>query len=142
MSVMYEAIHVSAPAVMPARVRVEVIGRALRIGGAHYNVGERLKLDPTNPQHQQVLDAPGWVRRLDVVGVPVTDGAGKVALEEVVLTLKVETPKVAEMPVETSKAAEIPKAETPKTNVAVASAPAVPHEHKMIDRPTRRVQKP
>lgn len=101
------------------RVRAEVVGRPLRLGGAHLNVGERIVLDPTNPQHRQVLDAPGWVRRLDAVGIPVTSNAGKITVEEVVRTT-------------------IPEVET---NVAVAIAPAEPPEHKMIAHTLRRTRK-
>lgn len=99
----------------PRRVRAEVTGRPLRIGGAHFNVGERIVLDPTNPQHRQVLDAPGWVRRLDPIGPPVASNSGKITTEEVVPVVE--------------------------TNVAVAIAPAAPHEHRMIEQPQRREKK-
>lgn len=47
------------------RVAAEVIGRPLVLpGGARYNVGERIMLDPNDEQHREVIDN-GWVRRLD-----------------------------------------------------------------------------
>lgn len=45
-------------------VAATVTGRPLQLGGARYNVGERVLLDPLNPQHRQVLDE-GWVTRHD-----------------------------------------------------------------------------
>lgn len=46
------------------RVLVEVVDRPLDLRGPIYHVGERLFLDTNNPQHREVLDTPGWVRRL------------------------------------------------------------------------------
>ena len=40
---------------------VEVVGRDLNLRGPRYRVGERLFLDPTNPQHREAIDN-GWVR--------------------------------------------------------------------------------
>ena len=51
------------------KVAVQVTGHPLQIGGARYNVGERLWLDPTNEQHREIIDH-GWVRRLDEPGPP------------------------------------------------------------------------
>jgi len=44
------------------------------LGGARFNLGERLLLDPHNEQHREVLDS-GWVRRLDAVALPAVTAA-------------------------------------------------------------------
>lgn len=46
------------------RVLVEVTGRSLDLRGPIYHVGERLFLDTDDSRHRQVLDTPGWVRRV------------------------------------------------------------------------------
>ena len=47
------------------RVLVEVIDRPLSLRGPIVYVGERLWLETEDPKHRAVLDAPGWVRRVE-----------------------------------------------------------------------------
>lgn len=47
------------------RVLVEVIDRPLSLRGPIYHVGERLFLDTDIPAQRQVLEARGWVRRVE-----------------------------------------------------------------------------
>lgn len=47
------------------RVLVEVIDKSLSLRGPIVHVGERLWLETEDPKHRAVLDAPGWVRRIE-----------------------------------------------------------------------------
>ena len=54
------------------RVTARVVDRPLVLRHARYGVGERLLMDPANPQDREALDK-GWVRPVE--GSPVGDKA-------------------------------------------------------------------
>ena len=47
------------------RILVEVTGQSLSLRGPIVHVGERLWLETDDPAHREVLDASGWVRRVE-----------------------------------------------------------------------------
>lgn len=54
------------------RVRVRVTGGPLQLGGARYQIGERLWLDTDLPGHAEVLERGTWVERVEDARVPLS----------------------------------------------------------------------